>query len=79
MEPKRNHFLRIYSEDNRMIYEEPFWSADNAHRDFLDTIWNLTRYLPKGHVVYVTRWNGDSMMAMEKVVGIAQRYDRKGD
>ena len=78
MEPRRNHFLRIYNEDRQVIYEEPFWSASNAQREFNDTVYDLTRDLECGKVLYVTRWEGKFLAESNKVVGNGKVNERKG-
>ena len=51
------------------MWEGKFETAEKAYAEYVDTIENLKRTLPKGYGVTVVRFNGERVMTQETIIG----------
>lgn len=64
-----NHAVRTFKPNGTLIYESKFETAEKAYEEYCDIIDNLTRNLPKGQIVIVTRFKNNRMMTQQIIPG----------
>lgn len=64
-----NHAVRTFKPNGTLIYESKFETAEKAYEEYCDIIDNLTKNLPKGQIVIVTRFNNNRMMTQRTIAG----------
>lgn len=63
------HAVRTFNLSGKFMWEGKFETAEKAYAEYVDTIENLKRTLPKGYGVTVVRFNGDRVMTQETIIG----------
>ena len=63
------HAVRTFNLSGKFIWEDSFETAEKAYEEYVDTIENLKRNLPKGQGVIVVRFNNEKVMTQETIIG----------
>lgn len=63
------HVVRTYNPSGKIMWERSFQTADEAYKEYVDTIEYVKRTILKGYSVTVTRYNGNDLMTLEVIEG----------
>ena len=64
------HAVRTFNLSGKFMWEGKFETAEKAYQEYVDTIENLKRTLPKGYGVTVVRFNNERVMTQETIIGV---------
>lgn len=61
--------VRTFNAAGKMVYEANFNTPEAAYNEYIENRRILKERLPRGEKIILTRWEGNSIMTIEEVVG----------